>query len=61
MKSVIKGIIKGRDSGKDSSQKALQPSPEMFDRIEFRGVGRKKEESAPGILGSKKQPLFGME
>ena len=33
----------------------------MFDRIEFRGVGWKKEKSAPGILGSKKQPLFGME
>ena len=41
--------------------KALQPSPEMFDRIEFRGVGWKKEKSAPGILGSKKQPLFGMK
>ena len=33
----------------------------MFDRIEFRGVGWKKEKPVPGILGSKKQPLFGME
>lgn len=33
----------------------------MFDRIEFRGVRWKKEKSAPGILGSKKQPLFGMK
>ena len=54
LKSGSKGIIKGRDSGKDFSQKALQPSPEMFNRIEFRGVGWKKEKSTPGILGSKK-------
>ena len=42
--------VKGRDSGKDFSQKAIQPSPEMFDRIAFRGVGWKKENSAPGII-----------
>ena len=61
MKSGIEGIIKGRSSRKRFSQKALQPRPESFNRIEFRRVGREEQKSATGILGSKTQPLFGME
>ena len=61
MKSGTKGIIKGRGRRKDFPQKTLQPSPELFNGIERKGVGRKKQKSASGILGSKKQPLLGME
>jgi len=61
VKSGTKGIVKGRCRRKDFSQETLQPSPEQFNGIEFRRVGREKQNSAPGILGSKKQPLFGME
>ena len=61
MKSGTKGNIKGRSRREDFPQKAFEPGPELFNRIEFWRVGRKKEKSASGILGSKKQPLFGME
>lgn len=49
-----KGIVKGRSRRKDFSQETLQPSPEQFNGIEFRRVGREKQNSASGILGSRK-------
>ena len=61
MKSVTKGNIKGRGRRKDFSQEALQPGPEFFNGIELWRVWWKEQKSASSILGSKKQPLFGME
>ena len=61
MKSVIKCNIKGRDRRKDFPQEALQPGPEFFNGIEIWGVWWKEQKSASSILGSEKQPLFGME
>ena len=61
MKSGTKCIIKGRSRRKSFSQKAFQPGPEFFNGIEFWGVGRKEQQPASSVMGSKKQPLFGME
>ncbi len=33
----------------------------MFNGVEFRGIGRQEQKPASSILGSRKQPLFGME
>ncbi len=33
----------------------------MFNRVEFRGIGRQEQKPASSVLGSGKQPLFGME
>ncbi len=33
----------------------------MFNGVEFRGIGRQEQKPASSILGSSKQPFFGME
>ena len=50
-----------KTSGKDFAQGSFKPDPEIFNRVEFRGIRGREQQPAPGILGSRKQPFFGME
>jgi len=60
LKSSKKGGIKRRSGRKDIAKAALQPGPEFFDRVEFRRIGRQKQEGATNALGSSSKPLLGM-
>ena len=59
--TVVEKRYKAHHQRKDFSQETLQPGPELFNGIELRGVRWKEQNSASCVLGSKKQPLFGME
>lgn len=61
MKSGKNSGIKRRSGRKDIAKAALQPGPEFFDRVEFRRIGRQKQERATNALGSSSKPLLGME
>ena len=49
MKSGKQGVIKRRGRRKDFTQKAFEPSPEFFNRVEFRGVGGRNRRLQPAF------------
>ena len=61
MKRSKNGVIKRGEVWKDTAKSSFEPSPEFLNRIEFRGVRRKKNHPAAKILGSRREPCLGME